>query len=229
MTDIERNDQSLNDNTDYRESEKKTKKKGCFFWGCATFLLLAFITGICLFFVYKKINSTVNEFTSATPVEIASVKYTREERDIANKKVTAFVDIIKKGESVAQEEFTDRELNIYIDSHEKLKNKLKLDFSGDKIKSALNIPLNEIPMMNGRYLVGDAVLKVDCENGDLNIKIESLNVNAKQLPDSLLQAIKNMNFAKNFYDNPTSRPIAKRIKTIEMRDHKLFIEVNPEK
>ncbi|MCK5843737.1 MAG: hypothetical protein KAG97_03450 [Victivallales bacterium] len=229
MREIENNHQSLNGNFDYRGVDKKSKRKGCFFWGCASLLVILLIAGLCVFLVYRKMKNIANEYTSLVPVKIESVRYAKKESVRVNAKVAAFMDEIKKGSTAAREEFTDRELNIYIASHEKFKNSLKLDFSGDKIKSALNIPLNKIPMLNGRYLVGDAEFKVDCRNGDLNIKIVSLNVNGKDLPPDFAKAVQKMNFADNFYNNPASAPIAKRIKTIELRNHKLFIEVNPKK
>jgi hypothetical protein len=226
----------MNGNEENRQSDDvscgragKKKGKGCFFWGCATLLVVSLLAGGALFLVYKKVANTVEEFTSSTPGHIESVQYTEDERERADSKISAFVDKVKKGDSVVSGEFTDRELNIYLDSHAKFRNKVRLDFTGGEIKSALNVPLSGVPMMNGRYLVGDAVLKVTCENGDLNIKIVSLNVNGKKMSGEFAKAVKEMNFAKNVYDNPNTRAIAKRIKTVEMRGEKLFVEINPKR
>ncbi len=102
-------------------SEKN--KKGCFYWGCLSLIIIAIIIGVMLFLAYRKIKNTVNEFTSPTPVAITPIEYTPEEKTEAEQKAKAFIDTIKAGKDTAQEEFTDTELNILLANDKTLKGK----------------------------------------------------------------------------------------------------------
>lgn len=208
-------------------TENYKSKKGCFFWGCLIMIIICIIAGICIFIVYRKVSNAVSQFTSETPVEIAKVEYSPQEKAEADKKVKSFIDDLKKGES-AEAEFTDRELNIYLDSQKDTKGKVILSFEGNKIKSTLNVPLKGIPVVDGRYLVGDAEFKVNCDDGKLNIKLESLESKGEKVPAEAIKDFTSQNLADHLYNNPKIAPMVKRIKTIKMENNKLFIEVAPE-
>lgn len=202
-------------------------KKGCFFWGCLVLIIIGLIIGLLLFLAYRKIKNTVNEFTSPTPVAIQPIDYTSEEKTEAKQKAKDFINEIKAGKEAAKEEFTDKELNILIETDKELAGKAQVTFEGNKIKAKLNIPLKNIPIVDGRYLAGDAELKVACENGDLDIQIESFEVNGKPVPEDIMKELRKENIAQRMQSNPKAGPYVKRLKTVRMKDNKLLIEMNP--
>ena len=207
----------------------ENKKKGCFFWGCLTVIVLVIIVIVVGFIVFNKIKDTALQYTSETPIEITAVEYTKEEAEEVNKKVKSFVADVKEGKSAVEGVFSDRDLNIYMDSKKDLKGKAKLNFDDNKIKGSLSVPITGVPIIDGRYLAGDVEFKVTCDDGNLDIRMESWDVNGKKVPDDVLNTFKNQNLADHLYKNPKLAPLVRRIKNIKMKDNKLYIEVDPEK
>jgi hypothetical protein len=203
-------------------------KKGCLFWGCLSIIIIGLIASLCLYLTYKWAKNTAIEYTSATPIELTEIDYTAEESGNINKKIKSFIEGIKDGKSTLKEVFTDREINIFLDSSKdlkELKGKVKLNFVDNKIKGTVNIPLKGVPLVDGRYLAGDAEFKVTCDDGELFVSLKSLLLNGKEVPEDVLASFKGENLAKELYKNPKHAAILKRIQTIRMEDNKLTIEV----
>ena len=210
----------------------ETNKKGCFFWGCLTFVIICLIVALVVFLGYRMVRDKAYEYTSEKPVPLEQVEYTPNEAEEVDNRITAFLEKIKKGESSVKETFTDRDINIFIDSGKaasELKDRIIVKFVDNKIKGSVNIPLKDVPIVDGRYLAGDAEFDVTCENGLLIITLKSMLVNGQKLPEEFMQNLQKENLAADLYKDPEKAKALRRLKTVKMENNKLLIEVGPEK
>ncbi len=209
-------------------SEKEKKKKGCLFWGCLTMIILMIIVIVLIIAGVMWVRNKAFQYTSETPIEITQVDYTQAEATAINERVDGFIQAIEKGDVELREVFTDRDLNILLDSNselKELKGKIKLQFIENKIRGVVNIPLTDIPIVSGRYLSGDAEFKVTCDDGEPFVSLESMMINGKDIPEEYLESMRNKNLMDEVSKDPKDAERLKRIKTIKMENNKLIIEV----
>jgi hypothetical protein len=97
----------------------------------------------------------------------------------------------------------------------------------DKLKGKISIPLSEIPsfgLTRGRYLNGEAELKVSLQDGVLLVTLESIEVNGKDLPSELMNSLRNQNLAKDAYKDQRTAEEIRKYQSIEIKDGKLIIK-----
>jgi hypothetical protein len=105
--------------------------------------------------------------------------------------------------------------------------RLRVTFTDGTIRARMSVPLEEsgIPFVRGRYLNADVALKVSLEDGVLLVMLESLILNEKSLPETLMAALKSENLAKDLYRRPKAAEAIPKFRSIRVGTGRISIEL----
>jgi hypothetical protein len=212
------------------ESYEPPRQRGCFFYGCIIASVLAVLlmvaVGLGFYFLYRALGRLVEEYTATAPRELPKVEIPSEERESVKERFDAFRHAIDSGTPTEPLVLTADDLNALIEERTDLKGKVFVTIEGDKLKGQVSIPLEALglAMFRGRYLNGEAELKVSLSNGALFITLESIEVNGKRPPEEFLTQLRQQNMAKDAYKNPKNAEQIRKLESIEIKDGKIVIK-----
>jgi hypothetical protein len=226
---------SRTDFSDYQKIappyDEPPRQRGCFFYGCiiaaVLSLLLLIAIGVIFFVLYRWLGNVVEEYTATAPSELPKVEMPAEQRATLKERVEAFRAAIKEGRPTEPLVLTADELNALIQDNPDLNGKVFVAIDDDKLKGKVSIPLSQLPMLGltqGRFLNGEAELKVSLQEGILLVTLESIEVNGKQLPEQLMTSLRNQNLAKDAYKDQRNADEIRKFQSIEIKDGKLTIK-----
>jgi hypothetical protein len=220
-------------------SSEPAKRRGCFFYGCITVLVLTVLFGIAAFFAIRyginKFTAFVEQYTDTTPMTLESVQVSPGEYQQLDKRVTAFADAVNARKATPPLVLTENEINALIANNpawKGLKGKVYVTIEGDQIKGKVSIPMDELAQapglsrLKGRYLNGSAALKVSLANGVLAVTIQSLEAKGQSPPPALMAQLQTINFAQNTAQDPKTQEMIGRFESIEVKDGKITIKVS---
>jgi hypothetical protein len=209
-------------------SEPIRKKKGCFFYGCITSVVLLFLLGALAFF---GVRSAVNRFVNLTdtkPRPLPVMEVSDADWKQLETRLNAFTNAYEKGEEYTLELNSD-ELNAVIARHPnyaKLRGKVILMLEKDSVRADMSVPLSELPLkkVKDRYLNASAQFTGGLENGKLELYVKSLEVKGKPLEDKMANEIVKQNFASETEKNPQLSSVIKKLQSVEVRDGILYLK-----
>ncbi len=213
--------------------EDEKKGKGCLFYGCLTFFIMGLIIVGVIGYGAWKLKNYAMEQTEEQPLEFTAVDVSEEAIASVKEKIETFSERVKSGSETATLTLTDEEINTLLYSDEQFRNsgiQVEIDFTGDKATGQVSLPLGIFfggSFLQGRYLNGEATFNISGENGVVVVTVDSFKVRGEPLPEVIMQQIRSENLAKGMYENPESIAFVKRIKHLEVKNGKLFIEVLP--
>src|SRR6185369_7501852 len=99
-------------------ASEPTKRRGCFFYGCITVLVLMVLFGIAGFFAVRyglnKFNAFVEQYTETTPMTLPTVQMPPTDYQLLDKRATAFADLVKARKASPPLVLTGEEINALI-------------------------------------------------------------------------------------------------------------------
>src|SRR5258707_928719 len=84
-------------------------------------------------------------------------------------------------------------------------------------------PPPPVPKLKGRYLNGTAAVKVSLENGVLNVRLKDVDVGGNPLPEAIMTAFKDINFAQNLEKDPNASQWLRKLESIVVKDDKVIL------
>jgi hypothetical protein len=214
------------------------KRRGCFFYGCITVLIVMILVGIAFFFAVRytvnKIGQIVEQYTETTPMTLPAVQMSATDYEQLDKRVTAFADAVNARKATQPLVLTGEEINALIANNpawKGLKGKVYVTIEGDQIKGKVSIPMDDlaqVPLLSrlkGRYLNGSAAFKVALANGVLVVTIQSLEAKGQSPPPQVMAQLQSVNFAQNSAQDPKTQEMIGRFESIEIKDGKITIKV----
>lgn len=209
--------------------EPPPKTRGCFFYGCiiaVVLAVLAFLSFVALMFVlYYYANRMVHEYTATAPVKLPQVSMDDDQRKAIDDRWKAFTANVEKGEA-AEIVLTADDINALLSENPQIKGKAYITLKGDQVSSQLSWPLDDFgfPLWKGRYLNGNASLTVTMNNGLLDIRIKSIEVNGKTPPPDVLVKLGRENIIKNVKFDQDAYAKMQQVEKLEIKDGKVFIK-----
>ena len=214
------------------------KRHGCFFYGCITVLILMVLLGVGGFFLVRytlhRVIALAEQYTETQPMTLPQVQMSTSDYDQLDKRVTEFNDRMKAGKPVPPLILSGDEINALIGKDpawRNLKGKLYVTIEGDRIKGQISVPLDEfatrvpgLSRLKGRYLNGEAALKVSLENGPLNVTLQSLEIKGQSPPLPIMTQLQSVNFAQNASQDPRTADVIGKLESITVGDGKLTIK-----
>jgi hypothetical protein len=209
------------------------KKRGCFFYGCITCIVLALLVAIGLgvagYSAYRFVNKMVVEYTDTSPATLPDTALSADEFKKLNERIAAFNTAINAHTNVPPLMLTGPELNALINDSSALKDvngKVYLTLDGNKIKGEISLPLDKVQALqmlkaNGRYLNGSGIFTASIENGNLSVSISSIEVKGKPLPGNYVAALQSN--LSQIFNQPQNRTAFDNYQSIEVKDGTLIV------
>lgn len=200
------------------------KRRGCFFYGCLTVLILAIVFGVgsCIA-IRSAVNSFVSKFADTKPMALPKVQLSKAETESLDQRVKAFQSAIDTNGPAQPLTLAVNEINSLIDRNAELKDKFYLGINDDQFKAQVSIPLEDLKLpffrslLKGRYLNGSANLKAFLQNSVLVVTLESVEVNGKQLPAEMLAGFKNRNLVEGLMSDPKIAAVLNNLQSIQAK------------
>lgn len=205
------------------------KKRGCFFYGCLTLLILVALAALVVFLSYRYVVGTVDSFTDTKPTPIETTEATPAELDAIRQRAERFGKALERQENAEEFVITAHEINALISNspeYHEAKGKLFVLIEGGRIKGKVSIPLTEDigPIKTkGRYLNGVATFRVALTNGTPLLNIDNLEVKGKPLPSVILNELKKKNMAEDISKDPQAANNLAKIDTFTVKDDQIII------
>jgi hypothetical protein len=219
-------------------ASEPAKRRGCFFYGCITVLVIMVLVGIAGFFtiryVANKVTAFVEQYTDTASMTLESVQVSAAEYQQLDKRVTDFADAVNARKATPALVLTAYDINALIANNpawKGLKNKVYVTVDGDQIKGKVSIPMDDlaqVPLLSrlkGRYLNGSAAFKVSLANGALVVSLQSLEAKGQSPPPEFMTQLQTVNFAQNATQDPKTQEMMGRLESIEVKDGKITIKV----
>lgn len=205
------------------------KGRGCFFWGCASLLVImaVVVTGIFLtsIYVYKtKIRPLVSDYTSTQSVTLPVVELSEGELTDARQRLENFQEAARSHQQTSIE-LTAREINGLINSNPEFreaKGKIYVTLDNDRIGGEVSMPLDAF-FLRGHYLNGRVVLGVTTDQNGLRVTIEHLELNGKTASPEVIEQLRSTNLAEHTSKDPQVRELITRIREVAVNNGVLKI------
>jgi hypothetical protein len=203
-------------------------RRGCFFYGCITGLVLLVIVLGGLMVGLHYVKRMVNRFTDTRPRELPTFQMSPGEIDTLKQRFAAFQQAVREQRPVPPLELTADDINALIASGpegQTWKGKFYISLEGDQLKGEVSVPLQEVglSMFKGRYLNGSATFNLSFRNGVLFVAPQTLLVKGKPLPETYMREIRQENLAAKAAGQPDAAVVLRGIEDIQIKADKLII------
>ena len=204
------------------------KRRGCFFYGCLTCIILLLLCGVMAFFAFRFIKNQINQYTDSQPTPMPTVEMADPEFKELEARVKTFGEAMDQGKAVEPLVLTEREINALLVKSGKvgeLANHIHVSLEGDQVKGQVSIPLSKVSRLTkGRYLNGEATFDVSLENGVLIVTAREVQVKGKPLPETFMGAIRQENLAKDAYKDPKHAEALRKVESLKVEDGRVIIK-----
>ena len=204
--------------------EYPKKRRGCFFYGCITCLVLFLVVGLMGVLVVRyfigQINAAIVEYTDTSPMALPKSDMPADEVKKLQERVDAFSKAAEAHTNAPPLVLTGREINALLaNSTNELKNYVSVSLDGSEVKGQISLPLEKYFKIwtihtQGRYLNGAATMTVGLTNSTLWVKLDSLDVKGTPLPEKFMAGLRGQNMAANANNDPRESEFISRFESI---------------
>lgn len=215
------------------------KSRGCFFYGCLTFVLVASAVVVGMFFGTRKaIQLAVANYTDSQPAPLPKIQVSPERQKELRERFDRLSSAAQKGASNEELVLDGDELNGLLFDTPTLKDyrdQLYFQVETNTAKAQVSLPLDQFQMwralskkllmkqIKGRYLNGVATLDLSVQNGALSVKVRDLVAKGKPLPSSFMANLRAENLAASANKNPDLQSMIQHVDKLEVRDGKVHL------
>lgn len=203
-------------------------RRGCFFYGCITGLVLLLIVLGALMVGLHYVRKMVNHYTDAQPMELPTVQMSQSDIAKLKQRFDAFEQAVREGHPTEPLTLTADDINELIASGPKqdaLKGKFYVSLEGDKLKGEVSVPLRDmgLTMFKGRYFNGSGTFNLSFQNGALSVTPQTIIVKGKPVPEEYMQEIRKENLATSLTNQPKAVAVLQGLEGIQIKDGKLVL------
>jgi len=204
--------------------------RGCFFYGCLTLVVLSVVGLVLTFLAFRALTGflrgKIDQYTADAPAQLPPLNVPADDRKTIVDRVAEYRKLVEGNETLTDEqrtlELTADEINVLIEDEPDLKGRARVEINGDKLQAAISIPLNDIPLMGGRYLNGRATIVPRAVRGELQIRLIDVEVKGQRLPQELQDALQKESIIPDNGQNRRNR-IERELDSVEVVNGKLRI------
>jgi hypothetical protein len=216
-------DQPLN----HMYAEKKSGR-GCLFWGGIIAAVLFLFLLLTVYGAYRYVKHMIAEWTDTKPLPAPAVKMSHSEITNLQARVHAWDDGLKHNQTVGPLTLTAEEVNALIAAEATTNGppaRLFFSFNSNHVQAQLSVPLNGMfgHWLDGRYLNGSGNFGVSLHDGNLALRVKSLAVKGRPLPENFMQPLRAENFAQSWTNDPDLGAAIGKFQEIKIEDEKLIV------
>ncbi|MGV3771479.1 MAG: hypothetical protein ACO1QB_01160 [Verrucomicrobiales bacterium] len=199
-------------------------KKGCLFYGCLTFSLIAIAVVVGTYFGMRKVMRT---YTAEKPVQLPQSNFSHSEYQTL---VTRLENFYTNRQEDATIELTADEINGLLAHTPDLKNigqRFYFQIESNKVKAQVSFSLGDLgaTQFKDRYINGVADINLKVTNGVVVAHATNFNINGNPMPDSLSAALQTQNLAGDLNKDPKMQQTLAQVERLEVKDGKVILEL----
>jgi hypothetical protein len=216
------------------------KKRGCFFYGCLTLVILTLLVCVAGFFAVRyalnRFTALIEQYTDAAPAALPPAELPAGDYEGLQGRLAEFQEVLEGRKDGPPLTLTSAELNALIANHAMMKewkDRLRVAIDGDQVKAQLSLPLDRVAglpflsRLKGRYLNGSAVLKASLEDGLLDIHMVSLEAKGVRPPEEVMSRLRAENLAKDVQYQPEIAANLRKLNSLEVQDGVIMLRAKP--
>jgi len=205
-------------------------KKGgrCFLYGCGTLLIIGLVLVLMAYLGYRKLNKVLDQYLAKEPMDLPALTFTEEQKGRMQLRLREFGETLHPGNPVPPLTLSSEDLNLLLASTERFRalgESVRLRIEDGEVKGQISLRFGDLgaPVLQDRYLNGEASFDVSLRDGSLVVIADELTVNGQQLPEEYQTAIRNENLAQAANDNPDFAAAMEKLDRIEVEGSTLTI------
>ncbi|HWC58723.1 MAG TPA: hypothetical protein VHC44_03445, partial [Verrucomicrobiae bacterium] len=187
-------------------TEKKSGR-GCLFWGGITAAILFLLLLFAGYGTYRYVKWLIAEYTDTKPLPAPAVLLSHSEITNLQQRVHSWDDAIKHNRAAGPLTLSAEEINALIAGKAKTNGppaRLFFSFESNQVQAQLSVPTDGLigHWLDGRYLNGSGNFDVSLHDGHLLLRVQSLAVKGRPLPENFMQPLRGENFADSWTNDP---------------------------
>jgi hypothetical protein len=201
-------------------------KRRIWLWVLSSVLaVVGVILGILGFLVYQaySLGKTV---TSEDPVSLPIASPSEVESQNLDQRFAVFQGAIATNQP-AQLILTAMDLNAIVAQDPQMAGKVYFQIEDDRLLAKGSVPLNDVPGLAGRFLNGTIHLKLNLQDGKLEIQPTQIDFANTDVPpfikQAVLDSIKQQNLAQGIESDPQLKEWLKNIKTVKIQSGQIIV------
>jgi len=213
------------------------KKRGCFFYGCITSLILLAVAALGIFlgmrYLISRAREMVAQYTDTSPMALPKVDMSPEQLRQLTARVQAFGQALDAHTNTGPLILTGPEVNALLASTPELKDykdKIYVSFEGEEARAQISLPLEGLHIpgldLKGRYLNGNGAFKLAITNGLASVTVASFEAKGKPLPATFLASMQQQNLAQGFNSTTNTASLA-GFQSVQVKDSTLIATPKP--
>jgi hypothetical protein len=208
-------------------TEKKSGR-GCLFWGGIIAAVLFLFILFAVYGTYRYFKGMIVAWTDTKPLPAPALQLSHSEITNLQQRVHAWDDGLKHNQAVGPLTLTADEVNALIAADTRTSGppvRLFFSFNSNHVQAQLSVPLNGMfgHWLDGRYLNGSGNFAVALHDGNLALRVKSLAVKGRPLPNRFMQPLRAQNFAESWTNDPNLSDVIGKFQEIKIEDGKLMV------
>jgi len=215
------------------EPQQKKSGRGCLFWGGIIAAILFLFVLLTVYAGFRYVKGVVAEYTDTKPVEVPALHLSGAEITNLQQRVHVFNQAIKDNRPVAPLFLSADEINALIANEAKSNRSpvcLYFSFNSNQVQAQLSLPTDGfgLRMLKGRYLNGSGDFAVSLHEGRLMVKVTSLSVKGRPLPEKFMQSMRMQNFADGWTNDVDFNAALAKLEEIKIEEGRLVVIPKPQ-
>jgi len=199
--------------------------------GCLVLLIVIVVAAIV---VVKMGVNTALEFTEEEPIEFATPTADQATVDDVKARYEAFRNAMGAGQDAEPLVLSGEDVNLLIYHHPDFvtfQGIGKVAMVDDELTTTLSLPTDAMAKLSkkfeGRYLNGEATIRLQLNNGQLEVYLVDLKGAGKSIPDMYLTQLQSENLMQNAQTDPEFEKLLRTLEELKVEDGKLWIVPKP--
>lgn len=183
-------------------------------------LVLVTVAG---FGTYRFYKQQIAQYTAPEARQLPVVELSPEDLQELETRVETFQDTVAQGEAPAPLVLDSEDLNALISQEQQLRGRVFVTISDGLIQAEVSFPADAIPGAKGRYFNASASINASLRDGELVVTLDKAEANGLEVPEAVMQGLRQQNLAKDANKNPELAEILGQFESLAIEGDKLIL------